>query len=160
MENIAGRIELFHNLYLVCLIGTVVFLVISIIVFWKLNIKDVIGFFTGKQAKKEISKIEESDFGRRVGIKNITSSMKTEKISHGIDTSKIKKGEKLPVTAVTTKLEEEDMGATTLLNVYDEGATTLLNVCDEGATTLLQPENVAFYLEYEIVLIHTKEIIE
>lgn len=54
MDNIISRITLYHNLYLACIGATVVFLCISIVLFIRLNIKEVIGFLTGSQAKREI----------------------------------------------------------------------------------------------------------
>ena len=149
MDNIAGRIELFHILYIVCLAGAGISLFISGVVFAKLKIKNVIGFFTGKQEKREILKIKESDFGKRPESKSITSNIKTEKIFSENNTGNIKNGEKIPLTAVTTKLENSDVGATTVLNEYDIGATTVLQ-------QVLQ----TFYLEHEITLVHTNEIIE
>lgn len=58
MENISDRILMFHELYLVCLAGTIVFLAVSVILFICLDIWNVVVFLTGWKAKREIRKME------------------------------------------------------------------------------------------------------
>jgi len=59
MEEIAGRIELYHRLSLLCLIGMVLFLGLSLLLFVRLDIRNTLLFFTGIRAKREIRRQEE-----------------------------------------------------------------------------------------------------
>lgn len=55
-------VELFHNLYLGCLVGAVVCLFLSIVIFLRFDIRGACGVLTGHQAKKEIHRLEKADF--------------------------------------------------------------------------------------------------
>ena len=149
MENIAGRIDLFQNIYLVCLGAMILCLLVAIILFFKLNIVGVIGFFTGKQAKKEISKIQDSGFEKKSGKVKVTPEIKKELGLHKTNEVSIRKVEDIPIITVTKKLEDGS-----------EELTSILIECDEDATTVLSQETAEFYVEREILLIHTNEIIE
>lgn len=151
MEDIAGRIAVFHNLYLACLVGTILFLSISVFLFIKLDIRGVIGFFTGQQAKREIRKIQEKSFEGKPSKKMITPEIKNESGKQKREDIPIRKVEDLPGIMVTRKL---DAGS--------EKPTDTLKDCEteEKETKLLQQEGISFYIEREILLIHTDEIIE
>ena len=137
MDNIISRITLYHNLYLACIGATVVFLCISIVLFIRLNIKEVIGFLTGSQAKREIQRLETEGVAKRIKEKNI--SVKFRKVNES------------PKVTITKKLEETNQKKTELLHVSKEECFK---------TTLLQANPVEFYTEREIMLIHTNETIE
>lgn len=149
MENIAGRIDLFHNIYLVCLGAMALCLLIAIVLFFKLNIVGVIGFFTGKQAKKEISKIQDSGFDKKSGKVKVTPEIKKELGLHKTNEVTIRKVEDIPTITITKKLEDGS-----------EELTSILRECEEDATTVLSQEMTEFYVEREILFIHTNEIIE
>lgn len=149
MENIAGRIDLFHNIYLACLGAMILCLLIAIILFFKLNIVGVIGFFTGKQAKKEISKIQALGLEKKSGKVKVTPEIKKEMEVHKSNEVTIRKVEDLPSITITKKLEDGS-----------EELTSILRECDENATTVLSQEMDDFYVEREILLVHTNEIIE
>lgn len=151
MENIAERISVFHNLYLACLIGTLLFLAISVFLFIRLDISGVIGFFTGQQAKREIKKIQEKPFEGKAGKKMIKPETKSESGQHKTGDVWIRKVENLPQIMVTRKLE----------NGFEE-STDILKTCEATGkeTEVLQQEESSFYIEREILLIHTDEIIE
>ena len=149
MENIAGRIDLFHNIYLACLGAMILCLLIAIILFFKLNIVGVIGFFTGKQAKKEISKIQDLGLEKKSGKVKVTPEIKKEMEVHKSNEVTIRKVEDLPSITITKKLEDGS-----------EELTSILRECDENATTVLSQEMDDFYVEREILLVHTNEIIE
>ncbi len=65
MENLSGRLTLFHNLYLGCLACLAVCLAIAVLLFIRLDIRNVIAFLTGHEAKREIRHIRESSGEKR-----------------------------------------------------------------------------------------------
>ena len=135
IDNIVSRITLYHNLYFACLVATVIFIVISIVLFICLDMKYVIGFLTGSQAKREIQRLETE----RAIRKEENSSVKLRKVDD------------IPKVTITRKLEENSPKKTEYLNAPKE---------QSFQTTLLQDESAGFYIECEIMLIHTNEIIE
>lgn len=137
MDNIIDRISLYHNLYLACVVATVLFLIISIVLFVRLNIKEAIGVLSGNQAKKEI---------QRLKTEGVTGKSKEK--NHSV---KFRKVDELPKVTITKKLENGRQEKTELLYVSKE---------ESFETTLLQCESVEFYTECEIMLVHTNEIIE
>ena len=145
MENIASRITLFHNLYFVCLVGAILCLLISIVLFMKLDIRNVIGFFTGNQAKREIQRIQQNTFEQKPNIRN------ADPISQKSRDVPIRKVEEIPTITVTEKLQNGAEEQTAILKVYEPV---------EEQTTVLQKENIDFFIEREIIFIHTNEIIE
>lgn len=137
MDSTIARMSLYHNLYLACLVATVLFLIISIVLFICLNIKETIGFLSGNQAKREI---------QRLKIEGVTGKSKEK--NHSI---RFRKVDDLPKVTVTKNLENRSHNKTELLYVSKEKSFE---------TTLLQRESVEFYTECEIMLVHTNEIIE
>lgn len=59
MEALTKQVELFHNIFLVCLILFLVLLAIDIFLFFYLDIRKVFGFLSGKTAKKVIEQMQE-----------------------------------------------------------------------------------------------------
>ena len=108
MEDILGRIALFHTLFIGCLVGTVVLLLVSIFLFFKLGI-----------GKYSTIKVHNRQLKKRVKfVSDEQKKEKTEKIT--------------------------------------------MNLCDsekEIGTRILHGEN-HFFVEREILLIHTNETIE
>lgn len=58
MEEAASKIELFHNLYLICLVGALICLVLAVVLFFVLHIRDVLGYLTGRQRRKSVKEME------------------------------------------------------------------------------------------------------
>lgn len=58
MEEITRKIELYHNLFLGCLVLCILCLVIAVVIFFVLDIKNVLGYLTGRKAKKQIQELE------------------------------------------------------------------------------------------------------
>lgn len=61
MEDVSGRISLYHNLFLVCLTLGVLCLVLAVVLFFVLDMRSVIGYLTGRSARKQIQALEESN---------------------------------------------------------------------------------------------------
>lgn len=154
MSDITSKISLFHNLYLICLVISMLCLVISIIFFIKSDIPGIISFFSGSREKKEIEKLQKEGFSSRQSWKAESRTSDIEKKTENYKTADIGTGnETVPIALVTERLERETCEETEDLGMpWKEGEQT----------TLLQndPSLSMFYIEREILLIHTDEIIE
>lgn len=138
MDQIMSRISLYHNLYFVCLGATILFLAMSIFLFFYLDVKNCIGFLTGRQACKEIERLNVEGVTQKTSSKKKVSEEKKQSI-------------KFRKIAITKKLEDEREEKTELLCEMEEKAYE---------TTLLKEESKEFLMEREIIMIHTKETIE
>lgn len=138
MDQIMSRISLYHNLYFVCLGATILFLAMSIFLFFYLDVKNCIGFLTGRQARKEIERLNVEGVTQKTSSKKKVSEEKKQSI-------------KFCKIAITKKLEDEREEKTELLCEMEEKAYE---------TTLLKEESKEFLMEREIIMIHTKETIE
>ncbi len=63
MEAVIQKITLYHNLFQGCLILALICLVIAVVLFFLLDIKEVIGYLSGRQRRK---KVKEMEAGSRV----------------------------------------------------------------------------------------------
>lgn len=150
MENIAGRILFFHNLYRACMAGTVFFLIVSVILFVRLNIREAIGLFTGWQAKHEVRKLEETGRKRNRGEKYIEPGLRQNLGLRKSGELEIRKVEDFTEVTITKRLADGSGEETELLQFKEN---------DSEKTTLLHQEELPFFIEREILLIHTDEII-
>lgn len=150
MENISERILLFHNLYLVCLAGMVVFLGISVFLFIRLDIRNVIGYYTGWQAKREIKKMEVGSREKNREEEHIGSELRNPPGDQKSRELEIRKVKSFTEVTMTKRLSDGSGEVTGLLR---------LNGDDNRKTTLLYQDDRSFFIEREILLIHTDEII-
>ena len=58
MNDVIQQINLYNNLFKVCLALALIFLVVAITVFFMLDIRSTIGYLTGRRAKKQIKELE------------------------------------------------------------------------------------------------------
>lgn len=58
MNDVIQQINLYNNLFKVCLVLSLVFLVVAVTIFFMLDIKSTIGYLTGRKAKKQIKELE------------------------------------------------------------------------------------------------------
>ena len=58
MNDISGKISLYHNLFQICLVLAVICLLVAVAVFFLLDIRSTIGYLTGRRAKKQIKELE------------------------------------------------------------------------------------------------------
>lgn len=58
MNDISRKISLYQNLYLVCLVLALIFLLTAIALFFLLDIRSTFGYLTGQDAKKKIKELE------------------------------------------------------------------------------------------------------
>lgn len=158
--------------------------VVSVVLFFALNIKKVFGDLTGKNAKKAIQKIREEN--EASGDKHHSSSSVNRdrgKITDKIDehgNNKARSSE-LHVGSITTKIAtqnlspetdvlnennttvlSEESANTTVLNEVDTNTTVLDQSMGMNETTILSQENIQtsiFQIECDITFIHTNEVI-
>jgi hypothetical protein len=189
MEDVAGKIILYHNLFLGCLILSIVCLVISVILFFVLDISKVWGYLTGRKAKKQIQQMEESSAAsgrlmtrRRSNMQNMAQGIQEEMGIRGVVTPGARKVDNVIQNAMQPP-EDTNTGtdATSLLQqelpqkipvesvpLQQEVAKQqtkedkAAEVQTNGATGVLDVARAvigAFAIEKEIVLIHAEEVI-
>ena len=59
MNDIDRKIRLYQTLFFLCVIFAVLFLALTIILFFKMKISDTVGYLTGKSKKREIEQLEQ-----------------------------------------------------------------------------------------------------
>ncbi len=161
--------EVYRSIFLGALVACSVMVVISTILFFGLRIPRVIGDLTGHTARKAIEDIRKQN--EASGDKTYKSS--AVNLQRGKLTDKITQSGKLIKRAETpfgTGVITEQLAGQQNINYSEE--TTVLDVAPEttvlypesGETTVLaSPEDnqvQAFVIEYEIMFIHTNEVIE
>ncbi len=163
MQELERMINIYHTAFLIFLILTVVFLVVSVFLFFWFDIRGIFDLRSGRGARKTIQKMQELND----------------------QTGKLRQS---PVTATPVKLSGEERIAAPVTEkkgtpLYEENAqqTELLSrqagqkdaVCEVvGETTLLSPEQTqetpqpekrklpgVFRIEKEILWVHTNEVI-
>lgn len=152
MSDITSKISLFHNLYLICLVISILCLVISIIFFIKSDIPGIVSFFSGSREKKGIEKLQKEGFSSRRLRQTEIRTSDIEKRTGIYKTADIgTENETVPIALVTERIETF------------ETTEALRMPREEGERTTLLQNNSSlsmFYIEREILLIHTDEIIE
>ncbi len=145
MESLSGRLTLFHDLYLGCLACTAVCLAIAVLLFIRLDIRNVIAFLTGREAKREIRHIKESS--REKSQRKEEPDSGEQKTPFG--NLAFRKVEGIAGITITKRLEDGTEQTTEVLPAMSA----------EEKTTLLNQELPDFRVEREILMIHTDEII-
>lgn len=182
MEDVTGKITLYHNLFLACLILGALCLVITIIVFFVLNIRDVLGYLTGRKAKKAIRELQESNAasGRlmpreRTNMQYVAQEMKEDMGVRGAATPGARKVDNLVQNSAPSAAEwNEQSDATELLQetANSQPATVASEaeakqamagqVAINGSTAMLDLTDAkpgTFVIEKEIIMIHAEEVI-
>lgn len=177
-------ISILNTGYIICLVLTIVFFLISILLFIVFDIKHTFLVLTGRAAKKEIKKLEEENFntGRlrryqhphNYGDSGAFSSSedfgKTETMADVPDTSQYAQQNQPEYSPAQYDNQSNDSNATTILGQSD---TTVLNangaqttVLNAELTTVLNADmrstvhqNRKFDITKKEMLIHTEEVI-
>lgn len=158
MGDTEQLIGLYHTGFMICLALTILFIALSIFLFFKLKIRDVFNILTGRAQKRSIRMMEEENAKtgklRRDYVPTNTSSDLYTTPSGGIppvvytppeDTGAGKTAEgPFPVASSISRPAGEGSEATTLLHEGEGSeATTLLHEGEGSeATTLLYQEDV------------------
>ncbi|MCD8365782.1 MAG: hypothetical protein LUC83_08250 [Clostridiales bacterium] len=157
MENIE-LYELYHNLFLGCLIACIALAAIAVFIFFALDIRGVIGFLSGRTAKKQIQKIEEESAagGRLYRKSRRNQQYKEEKQSRnsGIPPSAMPGGDTEQIIAAGNEIESL-RGATEPM----EGSAPAEEEKTIYGYSVRRKTTGTFKIEREIVMIHSQEII-
>lgn len=132
MNDISGKLGLYHNLFLDCLILALICLVLALIVFFVLDIRSTLGYLTGRRAKKKIKELEAA----------MPGDAKTTKSMIPLSSEPVRKASELLGKNAVEK-------AVNLKNTNESTA-----VLEAGA----RPRG-KFLIVRELMLIHTEEVI-
>lgn len=142
MNDITQQIELYHNLFLGCLALCILCFIISIVIFFLLDIRKVIGYLTGHSAKKQIQVLEENNAasGRlvpreRSNMQYVAKEMKEDMGIRGAASPGARKVDN--VIQNSDRTEIQNMNVKPAFSSGSE-ATTVLNSGTEEETSLLQ----------------------
>lgn len=148
-------------------------LVLTIVLFFTLNIRKVFGDLTGKNAKKEIKKIREDN--EQSGDKRHKSSAvnrKRGKITDKISNQQVQQRQEINTGIITAKISTQELAQETEL--LDNAISNETSVLSEGLnetslldesineTTILNENRIVskvFEIEHDITFIHTNEVI-
>lgn len=142
-----------------------IFLIISIGLFFLLDIKSAIGHITGSTARKQIQKIKNNAHANSQKLTNPGQAqvLRKERITDKISTQKL-----------TNSTEELETGSneTTILGQSGTNETTVLSQAEINETTVLEQQRLnippylnnnysqnIFRIEFDITFIHTNEIV-
>lgn len=184
MQELEQMIEIYHTGYLVCLVLAVLFLALSVFLFFKFDIRRIVDMKTGRGAKKSIKKMEEVN--ARTGKLRQDMVADTPSILKGEDRVAYPKTEpnlqihrQAHVTNHTANqmtnhetvrtmpsVELENVSETTVLNefpetslLYDDPGTTVLSENPFKNSQVQKRFPGTFKIEKEIILIETKEVL-
>ncbi len=174
MNDIAQKITLYHNIFQICLILSIICLVIAIVLFFVLDIKTVIGYLTGRSAKKKIKELEESNAasGRlfrkeKTKLQYANDTMKKDMGGVQQNTPGARKVANVvdaPATQqpVQSAQPQAEVTAETSVLQASEGETSVLQEDWNGMTSKLSNQTAVtgtFVIEREYILIHTDEVL-
>lgn len=146
--------DVLQGISVISFIFAAIFIILAIILFFKMDVRAIIDDLSGKKAERQIRAYRENSLSFKIGKSNIPEHPDYYRMaifSAGEDTAKLEKNDKTDTLIQTALLEN----GTTLLN--DE-ETTLLN---SSGTTLLDNSEETGQEKYILVLdemiIHTTE---
>lgn len=179
MNDISQKISLYHNLFQICLILALVFLVLAVVLFFVLDIRSTIGYLTGRRAKKGIKELEAVTAlsGRlmpkeRNNMQYVAQEMKDDmgvrqkarpgirKVEHAVEVAahpvvEASRATTIPQTPPPVELATEVLKSNAVeeaVQIMDSnGSTAML-----GSTT---SANGKFVIVRELIMIHTEEVI-
>lgn len=186
MEGVAEKIALFHNLFVICIVGCVICCIIAAVVFFLFDIPKVWGYLTGRNAKRQIQQMEESSAAsgrlmtrQRSNMHNMAQGIKDDMGVRDTITPGARKVETIVQTAnegsdATALLREEVASehqpevAEVQHQVVEQTpqvvvqTPTVPEMQEDGTTGILDVAQMAigsFVIEKEIILIHAEEVI-
>lgn len=178
MNDISGRIGLYHNLFLSCLVLALICLVLAVVLFFVLDIRSTLGYLTGRRAKKKIKELEEATAasGRlmpreRTNMQYVAQEMKDDmgvrqrakpgirKVEHAVEAAAPEVPE-APNPVVPPPSEPAAQATELLRENAVEEAVNMMNINDSTAVLEAgaRPRG-KFLIVRELMLIHTEEVI-
>lgn len=179
MNDISAKISLYHNLFQICLISALVFLVLAVVLFFVLDMRSTIGYLTGRRAKKGIKELEAVTAlsGRlmpkeRTNMQYVAQEMKDDMGVRQKARPGIRKVEHAVEVAVQPNAQEQQPTAATQTSAVEETATEVLkeNTVEQKVVAMNQKASTAalnqdsgtlgrFVVVRELIMIHTEEVI-
>lgn len=161
LKEIEERVSLYNSLYYVFAILAVVFLLLSLLLFFKFNIIQIIAFKTGKDMKKSIKKIESqnSESG------NLSAEHQVERKGKRQGGAKLWNTDPLDVGKDNGRLPESEESAHENLQGIYEGQQEINNhniiSRDYDMTSALNEDNDKYIGQFRIIrnimIVHTEE---
>lgn len=176
MNDVSGKISLYHNLFQICLILAVICLLLAVILFFVLDIRSTLGYLTGRRAKKKIKELEAVTAlsGRlmskeRTNMQYVAQEMKDDmgvrqaakpgirKVAHAVETAARPTAENWQTRGMQSIQEQE---TEVLRENAVEEAVHVMNA--DASTAMLNAEagtKGRFVIVRELMMIHTEEVI-
>ena len=158
-------VELMQTLSIISFLVAGVLLLLSIALFFLLNIKKVVGDLSGSNAKKAIDKIrqqneETGDKAHKPSLVNQSRGKVTEKIDQ--EGTVVLNSSNLEISVGTEKLVTDELSkaAEQVYNYSSEETTVLNRVEIAEETTVLNQNNAIFVIEKHLEFMSSSEIIE
>ena len=176
--QLRSQITIFHTVFLVCLALFILFLIIDIFLFIRLDIMGVIGFLTGKTEKKTVEQMMSGEYGNSAALTGKTKGKKKKKNKKAKDTRPKPKSTIMTPSGQLKMPDSDDVmlptgsDITDVLAGADQAKTaeqtpvsytappqppTAPPVPPEPAQPAGQGYGHRFVVEKEIILIHTEE---
>lgn len=142
MQQSEQLINIFHVGFIICLCLAVVFAIVSIILFFRLRIRDVFDFLTGRAQKRSVKQMEEENAKTGKLRQDFYSDIKSSDLYHGTS-GRTGEVQSSPITEqINSGTEQTEKTARAVSDPSNSGSneTTLLNSGNEE-TTLLNSGN-------------------
>lgn len=167
MENVKDVLSVFETCLHVCLAFTILFFVISVVLFFLFDIKTIFSIKTGRAKKKTVREMQAAN--NKTGRLRVDGKTMTAKLD-----KTVKKKEKTQPVIVTPTAQNEVASAPTEVLMQEPDAadysedvapTTQLSSADtdnKTGSSIIRPENIVdtkFSVTKKVILIHTDEVI-
>lgn len=166
MKRLENQINMYHTIFIICIVLFILFLLVDIVLFIKLDILKVIGFLTGKTAKKTIEEMKAGGFGESARLSGKTSGKKSKKKSK--DSKNKRKGMDIMTPSGQIKLPGSDQVMQSMGNditdvLHGSEPTDPIEITSPATDILADREKAShdgyFKIVKEIMLVHTDEVI-
>ncbi|MBS6395729.1 MAG: hypothetical protein KH452_01075 [Clostridiales bacterium] len=159
MDVIAGKIELYHRLFLGCLTLSILCLILAAVLYFVLDMKTVLGYLTGRQKRKKVKEMEAAN-----ALSGRLLSRRVSPIQHVAQEMKDDMGIRQAVKPGARKVEHLIREPSSELGKTEEAV--FFTAPEEGyssaETAALDSRLVRrgrFQIERELILIHSEEVI-
>lgn len=179
MNDVGGTISLYHNLFLICLVSAILCLIVAAVLFFVMDIRSVIGYLTGRRAKKGIKELEAVTAlsGRllpkeRTNMQYVAQEMKDDmgvrqkakpgirKVEHAVEAA-VQPVVQMTQESVTPQVSYPVEQATDVLSENHAPYTAQMADGNESTAVLsaMTGTNGRFVIIRELMMIHTEEVI-
>lgn len=166
MQQIQQQINLFHTLFYVCLGLCIFCFVLSIIFFFKFNIRNIFNARTGRSVKKTVQRVEEMN-AKTGPLRRPAGRGNTGTLSRSGNLGKSRKLGNVRQVNIEEIVQPPSQPTEPLSNTYAEGtgATEVLSMEEREVMTPEKAQQEVdesfgmFRIEKYILLIHTDEVV-